>query len=1117
MAIVLMSNSLIWCSPSRLKSIAFVMGLLLLMILTAQYDSAFAQSPPDSNDDSSAAPQANETLDKDNDTSPTELDSPDEEETARSAAIPAAEEPGEEIEPLPEDTVQADPWLDLQGFSDLFSGDKFTGEARFRVPLKLPPGRRGLTPDLELTYSSFNDDFVAPYGFGFELSVSSIFRSTRHGIDKLYTPDDFSASIAGKNNELVSVDGPAGLFMGKSGNDFSRYVFQDGSWEVTDTQGNIYRFGAKDSSRVSDPDNPAHISQWMLDQIMDPMGNRIEFTYLIDHGYPYLDKIQYAFIGNNESLFRIELDYLQKPSSPISYRSGFSIQALLLLNRVDVQENVNSVWKTQRSYRFAYDDSDKPVSRLVQISQEADGNILPPIQLSYHKIGSSIGLLRSISNGGGGDITLEYLPSTAYRNEGAIANQLPFILQTLHRASYRDLVTGIVATTTNTFSGGHYFYDQIDVRTREFAGFHKVVSQDDTGVTTKTYFHQSQFSPDNAVSSASGEFEDHIDKKGRQYRQEIYDGAGNLYTVSISKWDRTDLGNGRSLVVKQSGVALNFDGDTTHRDLAEEFNYDRFGNVTVRVAWGEVNANTSTGEFVDVGTDKTITNHSYALNEDRNLLTYISGSTLIDHDGITTLQNTRHYYDGLTMGQVSKGNLTKTEGWLNTDNTWVATSYVYNEQGMLLSVTNPRGFTSSKSYDEFNMYPSTSTDPMGHVVRSTYDYSSGQIQHITDPNGFVTAYDYDGFGRPLSIHISDQKQSPTLVIKTRFVYTDDKLPRSIHTTNRFSEDAIHETYQYLDGFGRLIQQRSSSDRDGQFIVASNTYDSRGRISREYQPYFASSSEYSEVSQPDTRATTYTYDSLDRPTLIETSVGSTTIVYHNWNVRTTDPENRVKTTHFDGFNRLVTVDEHNTNAVYTTSYEYDGSGNLTHITDAEGNVRAFTFDSLGRVVENELAHKPNVDGAIYSYEYDENSNRTTEIRPNGATILRSYDPLDRVSRIDDPSTEEIEVRYEYDNAVNGLRKLSKIITPTYVREYRYDLQGNLASEVHSFDTTISEPSILCIYDHDSNGKTRRAEALATVTDYLLQLQVSALGRPPSRQEAVEVVTSYLLQQTFVCVQ
>ena len=65
--------------------------------------------------------------------------------------------------------------------------------------------------------------------------------------------------------------------------------------------------------------------------------------------------------------------------------------------------------------------------------------------------------------------------------------------------------------------------------------------------------------------------------------------------------------------------------------------------------------------------------------------------------------------------------------------------------------------------------------------------------------------------------------------------------------------------------------------------------------------------------------------------------------------------------------------------------------------------------------------------------------------------------------------------------------------------------------------VYDSDIRCIYDANGEGDTGRDEAIAAVTDYLLQREVTALGRPPDRQEAVQVVTSYLLQQAFTCAQ
>ena len=78
-------------------------------------------------------------------------------------------------------------------------------------------------------------------------------------------------------------------------------------------------------------------------------------------------------------------------------------------------------------------------------------------------------------------------------------------------------------------------------------------------------------------------------------------------------------------------------------------------------------------------------------------------------------------------------------------------------------------------------------------------------------------------------------------------------------------------------------------------------------------------------------------------------------------------------------------------------------------------------------------------------------------------------------------------------------------------------GTGPAHASAASSSAYDSDIRCIYDANGEGDTGRDEAIAAVTDYLLQRQVTALGRPPSRQEAVQVVTSYLLQQTFTCAQ
>jgi hypothetical protein len=81
--------------------------------------------------------------------------------------------------------------------SSLPDVDQSTGAFVHRVPLDIPPGRNGLTPDLALQYNSQQlDDGIV--GYGWSLSLPYIERFNRTGIDRLYTDNYFTSSLGGE-------------------------------------------------------------------------------------------------------------------------------------------------------------------------------------------------------------------------------------------------------------------------------------------------------------------------------------------------------------------------------------------------------------------------------------------------------------------------------------------------------------------------------------------------------------------------------------------------------------------------------------------------------------------------------------------------------------------------------------------------------------------------------------------------------------------------------------------------------------------------------------------------------------------------------------------------------
>ena len=81
---------------------------------------------------------------------------------------------------------------------------------------------------------------------------------------------------------------------------------------------------------------------------------------------------------------------------------------------------------------------------------------------------------------------------------------------------------------------------------------------------------------------------------------------------------------------------------------------------------------------------------------------------------------------------------------------------------------------------------------------------------------------------------------------------------------------------------------------------------------------------------------------------------------------------------------------------TTTYTYDAANNLATTTDSQGNVRAFTYDGLGRrLTAQDLHAATHTPFGSWSYSYDDAGNMISQVDPKGSTTTRTYDALGRL--------------------------------------------------------------------------------------------------------------------------
>jgi RHS repeat-associated protein len=179
----------------------------------------------------------------------------------------------------------------IHGVVETFRDDEFTGGASLSIPIPLSPCR-DFEPHLSVEYGSGGGNGI--FGFGYDLSVPSVSRKTAKGLprydgsdtfvlsgadDLVPTPDGRRSESAGGEQYQVIAYRPRteGAFIkieqwleSKTGASFWRLVGAD---NVTSL------FGKSPGGRLSDPQNPGHVFQWLLEETFDTRGNHVLYEY----------------------------------------------------------------------------------------------------------------------------------------------------------------------------------------------------------------------------------------------------------------------------------------------------------------------------------------------------------------------------------------------------------------------------------------------------------------------------------------------------------------------------------------------------------------------------------------------------------------------------------------------------------------------------------------------------------------------------------------------------------------------------------------------------------------------------------------------------------------------
>lgn len=659
-------------------------------------------------------------------------------------------------------------------------------------------------------------------------------------------------------------------------------------------------------------------------------------------------------------------------------------------------------------------------------------------------------LMSAITAPTGASMAVTYQSSPKY--EDGSGNSLnptsPLFMQTVKSIATTEPVSGAVTTTNYTYAGGSYYYN--NPFDKKFAGFEKVTETKADGTSTITYYHQG-----NGTNSGTYEYTDNVGKIGYVYRTDVLDASNALVSRTTTKYDSTNPVTGAYFVYPIQTVNENSGVNT-----AKTYSYNTgTGTLSSAVDYGLVTV-TDPLTFTDTGTDKKTTNYTYATN---GSIYKVSNQTTLDQSS-AKVNETNLYYDNQALGTVIKGNNTKTEQW-KVGTTYVNTQKSYSMYGNVLTSTDERGKVTNYAYDSYNLYPTTVTDPLTRTTQYTYDYNTGKPTQVTDQNGYIYQTTYDGFGRVLEQKIPDLVTPSTLVTKTTYSYTNTPNNVSTYKTDYLDSSTTVDSYQYFDGLGRLIQDRSEAEASGTFNVKDVTYNNVGLLQSESIRYTGSGSARTTPTTDTTLYNTYTYDPLNRVLSVVNALGTTSYVYTGLKTAITDANGKVKNYYNDAYGNLVKVEEINSGSTYTTNYTWNLNNKLTNITDALSNVRNFTYDGLGRrLTAQDLHASADATFGTWTYTYDDAGNLTQTLDSKSQTVNYTYDDLNRVLTEDYTGQAGTEVTYTYDVGTGNLGKLTSVVNPASTRAYIYNSNGGLKQQTD----TLNAVNYVTVYDYDRQG-------------------------------------------------
>jgi RHS repeat-associated protein len=384
--------------------------------------------------------------------------------------------------------------------------------------------------------------------------------------------------------------------------------------------------------------------------------------------------------------------------------------------------------------------------------------------------------------------------------------------------------------------------------------------------------------------------------------------------------------------------------------------------------------------------------------------------------------------------------------------------------------------TSSRSYGSRCQLPESATNALEQTTATSYRYDLGLPISVTDPNGLTGSQTYDNFGRSAIQSRPDGTDTTVdlVLCNSANAYCGTGVSDvrwQQQTKQRDTSDAVIRTeliaYDGLDRPRYLATQILG----GGYSTVVRTYDTLGRLSREYVPTTGALQGHRQ----------FTYDALGRVlndglyTASGTLDRQTTFAYAGRKVTTTDPKGSATERYYDVRGQLRRVVEPSPGG--TANYDYEPFGQLASVTDAGGAVTGRTYNLNGHLTA--LNHP---DRGAWSFTPNSLGEMLSQTDAKNQSLTMTYDALSRpLTRTEPEGTTTW--TWGSSAAAREIGQLKSVSGFGYAESYDFDALGRPVQTTITADATY-------VINQDYSATTGLPESLTYPTStsgYRLRLK------------------------------